>query len=55
MKDLKHWQDKIKEKRKQTSWRDFAMEIASWFYSLWWIRYEFRILWNVPETIQRLS
>mgnify|MGYP000035305033 CR=1 FL=1 len=31
MNDLKHWQDKIKEKRKQTSWKDFAMEVASWF------------------------
>ena len=31
MSNLQNWQDKIKQKRKQTSWKDFAMEVASWF------------------------
>ena len=30
MTNLKHWQEKIKEKRKQTSFRDFMKEVASW-------------------------
>ena len=30
MTNLKHWQEKIKEKRKQTSFRDFIKDIASW-------------------------
>jgi hypothetical protein len=28
--DLKKWQDIIKEKRKQTSFNDYIMEIVSW-------------------------
>ena len=28
--NLKHWQDKIKEKRKNTPFRDFIKEIWSW-------------------------
>ena len=31
MNNLKHWKNKIQEKRKQTSWRDFLMEISSWY------------------------
>lgn len=31
MPDLKYWQTKIQERRKQTPWRDFLKEIASWF------------------------
>jgi spermidine/putrescine-binding protein len=31
MSNLKYWQEKIKQKRKQTSWDDFIKEIASWF------------------------
>jgi len=30
MNNLKHWQDKIKEKRKTTEFRDFLKEISSW-------------------------
>ena len=30
MPGLKHWQSKIQEKRKQTNFRDFLMEMASW-------------------------
>jgi len=31
MQSIKHWEEKIKEKRKQTPWREFLKEIASWF------------------------
>jgi hypothetical protein len=31
MQDLTHRQEKIQQKRKQTSFRDYLMEIASWF------------------------
>jgi len=31
MTNLKTWQDKIKQKRKTTSWKTFSMEVASWF------------------------
>jgi hypothetical protein len=31
MTNLQHRQEKIQEKRKQTPWRDFLMEIASWY------------------------
>jgi hypothetical protein len=30
MKDLKTWEEKIKEKRKKTDFRDFVKEICSW-------------------------
>jgi hypothetical protein len=30
MQTLKYWEDKIKEKRKDTPWREFLQEIASW-------------------------
>jgi hypothetical protein len=30
MQDLKIWEEKIKEKRKNTKFRDFVKEIASW-------------------------
>jgi len=30
MQSLKIWEDKIKEKRKQTPWREFLKEISSW-------------------------
>ena len=30
MEDIKSWQEKIKEKRKNTDFRDFLNEIASW-------------------------
>jgi len=30
MTNLKYWQEKIKQRRKQTSFRDFMREIASW-------------------------
>jgi hypothetical protein len=30
MTNIKHWQDKIKEKRKKTNFRDFLKEIVSW-------------------------
>jgi hypothetical protein len=29
--DLKYWQNKIKEKRKQTKFNDFIKEILSWY------------------------
>jgi hypothetical protein len=29
--EIKYWQEKIKNKRKQTSFRDFIGEIASWY------------------------
>jgi hypothetical protein len=29
MQDIKHWEEKIKERRKQTPWRDFLKEIVS--------------------------
>jgi hypothetical protein len=28
--DIKHWENKIKEKRKKTQFRDFVKEITSW-------------------------
>ena len=31
MQELKHWKKKIQGRRKQTSFRDFLMEIASWY------------------------
>ena len=31
MSNLKYWQDKIKEKRSKTEFRDFLMEIVSWY------------------------
>ncbi|USN57718.1 MAG: hypothetical protein H6767_04995 [Candidatus Peribacteria bacterium] len=30
MSRIQHWQEKIKEKKKQTSFRDFLKEITSW-------------------------
>ncbi len=30
MNNIKYWQEKIQEKRKQTTFRDFIMDIASW-------------------------
>ena len=30
MTDLKYWQNKIREKRKETPWDDFVMELGSW-------------------------
>ena len=40
MTDLQHRQQKIQEKRKQTSWRDFVKEICSWkplvLSHVWW-------------------
>lgn len=38
MSNLQYRQEKIQEKRKQTPWRDFVMEICSWmpvmFYNI---------------------
>jgi len=31
MQDLKIWEDKIKEKRKNTEFRDFLKSVSSWF------------------------
>ena len=31
MKDLNYYKEKIKAKRKETSFRDFLMEVASWY------------------------
>ena len=31
MTELKYWQEKIQERRKQTSFRDFLMEVSSWY------------------------
>jgi len=31
MTDLKKWEDKIKEKRKQTDFREFVKDICSWY------------------------
>ena len=31
MQELKYWKEKIQDRRKQTSFRDFLMEIASWY------------------------
>jgi len=31
MQDLKIWEEKIKEKRKNTNFRDFVKEICSWY------------------------
>jgi len=31
MTDLKYWEEKIKERRKQTSFRDFLKEVCSWY------------------------
>jgi hypothetical protein len=31
MKNLNYYKEKIKQKRKQTSFRDFLKEIPSWF------------------------
>ena len=40
MQDLKIWEEKIKAKRKQTDFREFVKEIASWqpltFYNINW-------------------
>ena len=30
MKDLKHWKQKIQEKRKQTEFKTFMKEVGSW-------------------------
>jgi hypothetical protein len=30
MQSIKVWEDKMKEKRKNTPWREFLKEIASW-------------------------
>jgi len=42
MSNLKYWQNKIKEKRKDTDFRDFLKEIASWVplnlhKKSWWL------------------
>lgn len=31
MSNLQYWEEKIKNKRKQTEFRDFIKEVASWF------------------------
>ena len=47
--NLKKWQQKIQDKRKQTPWRDFVKEIASW-YSLSFYRWNSGIMTRFPQT-----
>jgi len=55
MQNLKYWQEKIQEKRKQTSFRDFIKEIASWqpivFHKSWWLVSRFPETSRMPEVI----
>ena len=55
MQNLKHWQEKIQEKRKQTSFRDFIKDIASWqpivFHKSSWMVSRFPSTDRMPEVV----
>lgn len=56
MNNLKYWQEKIQEKRKQTSFRDFIKEIASWqpivFHKSSWMVSRFPETERMPEVMK---
>ncbi len=57
MANLKYWQDKIKEKRSKTDFRDFLMWVASWlplsYYKNNWVISRYPKSWRIGSIVSK--